>query len=147
MDTIYLVNYKMEKPVGVFDSSEKVSEFISNQLNPRNLPDPSPFVVFSLKFNYASWVNFISPDHYWDGDLLYRVKLDTNGSWKSQCLGFSSGFNSASNESLKKFYHSYCSDNGVIYTEDVIATSSLDAISLVQEKFMKIFQLLTKRLE
>lgn len=147
MDTIYLVNYKMEKPVGVFDSIEKLSDFISNQLNPRNLPDPSPFVVFSLKFNYGSWVTFVTPDKYWRGDLLYRVKLDSAGNWSACCLGFPVGFNSSSNEQLKKFYRNYCTDVGVTYSEEVVSDSFDNAVLRVKEKLNHIFLLLHKKIE
>lgn len=147
MDNIYLINYKMEKPLGVFDSFEMMIEFILNRINPRSLPDPSPFVVFSAKINCGSWVTFVHPDQYWNGDLLYRVKLGTNGLWSTYCLGFPSGFNSAFNELLKNFYQSHYIDNHKIYSEDVIANSHEAALTRVQDKLNSIVSLLNKKIE
>lgn len=147
MDTIYLINYKMEKPLGVFNKFEVMTEFILNRINPRNLPDPSPFVVFSAKISCGTHVTFIPPDQYWNGDLLYKVKLGTNGLWSTYCLGFPSGFNSVSNDLLRNFYQCYSIDNNKVYSEDVVASSHEAALARVQDKLSSIFSLLNKKIE
>lgn len=148
MNTVYIINYKQEKPVGVFDTFNGLTEFISNQISPRNLPDPSPFIVFSVSLNNSSWyATFVSPDQYWKGDLVYRISLSKEGKWTSFCQGFPYGFNSASNEVLKSFYRRDCSNNSNLYSEDVLATSSEAALVRVQDKLNNILLLLNKKIE